>query len=116
MATAENAQISFGQSPGIDATHVHCYDAITGGNFLWSLRMSNNPDPLLANENYAIAAGGIVFTVNPSANQSEEHARRALRGIMGGTVYLAMATGSSASTELTGPGRKAISEDQWTIT
>lgn len=115
MATAKNAQKAFGESPGVDATHVHAYDAITGGTFLWSARMTNNPDPLTAGQNYAIAADAIVLTRTAGTNESEENARRALRGILGGTIYLAMATGATASAELPGPGRVAISLAEWTI-
>ena len=115
MATAKNAQKSFGPSPGVDATHVLFFDAITGGNFLFSLRMTNNPEPLTQGQNYAIAAEAITLTRTAGDAESEENARRALRGILGGTIYIALGTGASESTELSAPGRVAITLSEWTI-
>ena len=67
-----------------DAMYVVAWDALTLGEFLFGVQVSNNPDALALGEVYYIAAGGLALTQTVATNEDEASAQDALRGRLGG--------------------------------
>lgn len=86
-----------GASIGDDATYVGVWDALTNGNFLFAVTVSNNPDALALGEVYYIAASGLAIQQTAGTREAEESAQEALRGKLGGvgtvTRYYAVHVG-----------------------
>ena len=124
MATAKNSQeVSSGAASGAainkDCTHVSLWDKATGGNALDRFAISNNPSPLEAGEQFKIAAEGLVLTRNPGTGESQEMAKRALKGMIEGGVWVQFHSQDPGNNYTAGVigviGRASIPEGDWTI-
>ena len=69
-----------GLSIGQDAMWVGIHTALTGGDFLLGIQLSNDPAALALGEVYYIAALGLAITQTAATNETEAMAQRALRG------------------------------------
>ena len=107
MAVARNTNEvawagAMGASIGDDATYVGVWNAASGGNFLFGVAVSNNPDALQLGEVYYIAANGLAITQTVATNEAEASGQDALRGRLGGvgavTRYYAIHIGDPGTT------------------
>ena len=89
-----------GNAVGETASWLGSWDALTGGNFLFGIEISNSPSALALGEVYFIAANGLVYTQTVASNEVDSVAQDSLRGRFGGVVgaigtqYYAMHTGN----------------------
>ena len=91
MATAKNTNIidfNVGQV-GQDANQWSAWDAAAGGTMLIRRALANNPDALVNNQFYRVAAEALTIR-QPRGNQgfSEAMAERAVRGDISGGLYI----------------------------
>ena len=97
-----NAEIAWpgasGGAIGQDAMYVGFWDALTGGNFLFGVQISNDPMPLALGEVYYIDANGLAITQTAAAGETERSAGRALTGRLIGTNYTAIHIGDPGTT------------------
>lgn len=87
-----------GTAIGQDGTYVSIWTALTGGDFLAGIQISNNPMALALGEVYYIAASGLAITQTAATNETEAMAQRALRGRLDGTLFYAIHTGDPGTT------------------
>ena len=112
-----NDNINFAASDiGDDATFVHLYNQAAGGVLLWARQLTNNPSAIQDGQRYRIPTGMITITQPVGVGESEEMARKAIRGRISGIMYAAVATGLNANNVLTPPARVAIPESLWDVT
>ena len=112
MATAKNNVASasgvYAASNAPDCTHYtiwnHATNRVVADNFLQDGEIAAIPDPapLALGEKYEIPVNMIVFTQLPSVRQSEEMARRALRGQVRGGIWVDFHTRDSTNTKRAG--------------
>lgn len=115
MATAKNTDtvdFSVGNA-GEDANQWSGWDAAVGGTMLIRRALANNPDALVNNQFYRVAAETLIFR-QPRGNQgfTEDMAERGVRGYIDGGVYIQLEQ-SSDNAALT--GRLHVAEADWTI-
>lgn len=105
---------------GDDCTHVSFWDSADAGNFLSWVALANNPSALVLGERLQFAAGALTVTQAAGANESEESARRAVRGWISGGVYVQFHTGNpgAAGTNnvISELNRVQIPQAGWTVT
>ena len=123
MATAKNsaliqsAQAQAGQV-GNDATWVSLWDALTNGNHLKNIQIANNPDALILDARFQIAINALVITQPIGAGESEEFAKRGVRGRITGGVWVQWHTGNpgnAGTTNVIGVARTPIAQNQFTV-
>ena len=124
MATAKNtaaqlwAAVQAAQD-GSDVTHLSVWDALTSGNWLFNITISNDPDPIATGGRYRIAANGITITRAKGTGESDESAIRSLKGLLSGSTYWQLHTadpGTSGTTSpLTGVARLALADSDFTF-
>lgn len=95
---------------GQDANTWKLYDHASAGNELWSQALQNNPAALTQNQFYRIRANQFTITQPAATGESEESAKRKLRGMLGPTVWVQLFQGATAVT-----GRISIALGDWTI-
>lgn len=101
-----------------DATIITLWDASTSGNLLQEITISNNPDALVLNARYQIAANAIVLTQPVGTGEKEEMAKRALRGRVKGGVWIQFhdgAPGTNGTGNVIALARVQIQESQFTV-
>ena len=101
-----------------DATIITLWDASTGGNLLQEITISNNPDALVLNARYQIAANAIALTQPVGTGEQEEMAKRALRGRVAGGVWVQFhdgAPGTAGTANVIALARVQIQESQFTV-
>ena len=122
MATAtNNAELAWEGAPagavGQTAAWLGSWDAMTSGNFLFGVEISNNPSALALGEVYFIAAAGLVYTQTLATAETDAVGQDALRGRMEGVVgavgtqYYQIhtgATGNNGANQLTQLARIAV--------
>ena len=118
MADATNDnQIDYptATAAGQDADTIGMYDALTGGNLLWSRAITTDRAPLVLGANYFISAGDIDIPSETGGSSSAEGKEAELEGLLAGTRYIALIEGG---TELAGSGyaRQGVLFANWTIT
>ena len=105
---------------GDDCTIVTLWDAELNGNFLQEITISTNPDALVLNEIYEIAAGAIVLTQPVGVGETEEMARRGLRGRVSGGLWVQYHTGAAGvngtANVITELGRSQATQTNFNIT
>ena len=104
MATATSSVRALsGPAPagavGNDCTHYAAWDAANGGNLLQTgaIEAAPNPGALQLGERLEVAVGAIVLTQNPSVGQTEEMAKRALRGQIDGGIWISFHTAAAGN-------------------
>ncbi len=107
---------------GDDATHYGVYDgdpaADPPGNFLFGGSFTNDLDAAGLGDRWRLLAGEIVYTQAPAAGESEVSARRKLRGLIDGGLWVTFHSGNPG---ITGVNRievtaAEVAEPGWTIT
>ena len=117
-----NAEIAWpgasGGAIGQDAMYVGVWDAMTNGNFLFGVQISNNPSPLALGEVYYIDANGLAITQTAATNESERSAGRGLAGRLDGTTYGAIHTDDPGTTGVneSALARVSVASTVYTIT
>ena len=107
---------------GDDCTIVTLWDAESGGNFLREIAITGNPSPLALGQSYEIEAETLIIRqpVSADGKESEEMARRAVRGRVAGGVWVQYHTGSPGSDRdqnvITELGRTYVAEANFTVT
>ena len=69
-----------GNAVGETASWLGSWDALTGGDFLFGIEISNSPSALALGEVYFIAANGLVYTQTVASNEVDSVAQDSLRG------------------------------------
>ena len=82
---------------GDDCSVITLWDAETNGELLQEITISTDPAPLVLNEIYEIAAGAIVLTQPVGVGETEEMAKRGLRGRILGGVWIQYHTGAAGN-------------------
>ena len=72
-----------GMGIGDDAMYVGVWSALTGGNFLFAVQLSNDPAALALGEVYYIAALGLAIEQTAAANEAQISTLEGLRGKLG---------------------------------
>ena len=104
---------------GQDCTHASLWDASTGGNLLWQGAISTNPDALQLGGGFSIAAGALLLIQNPGTGETQEMARRALRGKIAGGVYVQYhrgAPGAAGTSNIIAIARTYATAGAFTVT
>ena len=105
---------------GEDCTRISLWDAANAGNLLGDQAITNNPDPLVLNEQYELAAGVIVMNQAAGAGETDAMAERALKGKIGdGDLYVQYhdgAVGDGTTNVIAGLGRTQIPKAAMTVT
>lgn len=123
MATARNTNIvRSAQAPaaavGDDCTHIGFWSDETAGDFLGSVQITTNPDPLQLDERMQIAAGALVLTQPTSTGETAKMAVRALNGRIGAALWISYHTsspGTDGSAGLIPIARTGIVASAWTV-
>lgn len=123
MARAANTDVihsvaASGDAIGADCTYVTLWDAANAGNLLWSAAITSNPTPLTSGEGYEIDAEALVINQTAGTGETEEMARRAVRGRVAGGVWVQYHSGApgSGSSNIIPLARTFIAEAGFTIT
>ena len=115
MTTAKNTNmIDFNVgNAGQDADQWSAWDAAAGGTMLIRRALANNPDALVNNQFYRVAAETLILR-QPRGNQgfSEDMAERGVRGYILGGLYVQLEQ-SSDDAALT--NRIQVPQADWTI-
>ena len=82
---------------GADCTIITLWDSETNGEFLQEITIFSNPAALVLNEIYEIAPGGIILTQGVGSGETEEMARRALRGRILGGLWIQFHTAAAGT-------------------
>ena len=105
---------------GSDATRISLWNAANAGDMLGDQAITNNPDPLILNEQYELAAGVIVMRQAAGAGETDKMAERALAGKIGdGDLYVQYhsgVVGDGTQNVIAGLGRTQIPKASMTIT
>ncbi len=104
---------------GDDCTWVSGWDAETGGNFLFRKSISTNPAPLALGDRYRLQAGTLTLVYNPSVDETDDMAERAIRGKIANGMWIQYHTanpGSSGSSNaISELGRTNIAQSAFTV-
>lgn len=105
---------------GDDVRSVSAWDAAVGGNFLADQDITTDPLPLALGDTYTLRAGAFGFRQPVGANESEELARRKLRGAIDGGVWIQyhsrlIAETNNGTAHIIGLARTRVTEAQFTI-
>lgn len=124
MATAKNTNAVFfalarpGQV-GEDCTHLTLWTAENGGDYLQTVALSNNPDPLALDERFEIAAEALTINQDKAASESNAQAIRAVRGRILGGVWAQAHNGApgnlGTNNVIAGIGRVQIAQAGFTV-
>ena len=81
---------------GDDVTNLTYWSALTGGNYLGTKAVTNNPAAIATGGRFTIASGEVRFTV-PNGDGTNHFAERMARGIVEGGIWVQFHTGSPGS-------------------
>ena len=120
LNVAVNSAAAAAGQVGNDVRSVTAWDASTGGNFLTGQDISTDPLPLALGDTYTLRAGAFGFRQPAAANESEEMAKRKLKGAIAGGVYIQYHSTPYAQTNkgaanIIGLARTEVTEAQFTI-
>ena len=112
FAAATNAQ------DGSDATHFSVWDMASGGNWLFNIAFSNNPDPIEEGGRYRIAANAVVITQPKATAESDESAIRSLKGKLDGNTHWQLHSGdpgaAGTTAAISGFARLSLADTDFT--
>ena len=102
----------------VDADRVTLWDASTGGNLLQEITFKNNPNALVLNARYQLNANALVLKQPTGTGETEEMAKRALRGRIAGGVWMQFhtdAAGTAGTANRVNLARVQLTQAQFTV-
>ena len=104
---------------GEDIESVSVHTADTGGDFLWGVALSNNPDALTLGQAIQIAANALVLNQLPGTGQSEALVIRMLNGVYAGGLYMQFhddaVFGANGTQNVANIARVNMGAGSWTV-
>ena len=103
---------------GQDADRVTLWDASTGGNLLQEISFKNNPNALVLNARYQLNANALVLRQPTGTGETEEMAKRALRGRLANGVWMQFhtaAAGTAGTANRVNLARVQLTQAQFTV-
>ena len=117
-AIIQSAQAQAAQA-GEDATIVTLWDAATSGNLLQQLTITGNPDALVVDARYRLAVGALVIEQKVATGETQEMAKRALRGRVSGGIWIQWhdgAPGTAGTSNVVALARTQVTQAQFSVT
>ena len=129
MATARfNAIVESAQAASAavgDCQAVTFWDAAgsgtppTGGNYLWTVSLSNNIDALTLGQRIQFASGQVRYVQNAATGESNENTIRKLNGMVAGGIYMqfhdSTTVGTAGTSNVMNLARVSLPQASWNV-